>query len=231
MGGTGWGGGMQLLHRAVPVRLIQACQWGAGTTEQGAGRAGGRHRLGWWHAASGRGSATARTSLTRSRQWDSRRQEGAAVVDCHARLPPLFMRGRGTGQAQHTCTPSPLPQTLPAPPSLHRPFPIVFPRSLPPPCAAYLSPLPWQAAAPHMRDAGKREMEGPEGRPRQRCILNVSSVSGTGERGGRVALGGAGGAAGGRLGGCLRAGPGSLRAMLCMPGAQWPDCLAAWLPN
>lgn len=34
-----------------------------------------------------------------------------------------------------------------------------------------------QAAAPHMREAAKREIEA-SGRPRPRCILNVSSVSG-----------------------------------------------------
>lgn len=34
-----------------------------------------------------------------------------------------------------------------------------------------------QAAAPHMREAAKREMEA-GGRPRPRCVLNVSSVSG-----------------------------------------------------
>ncbi|KAL4428257.1 hypothetical protein ABPG75_002346 [Micractinium tetrahymenae] len=34
-----------------------------------------------------------------------------------------------------------------------------------------------QAAAPHMREAAKREMQA-GGRPRPRCILNVSSVSG-----------------------------------------------------
>ena len=36
----------------------------------------------------------------------------------------------------------------------------------------------WQAAAPHMREAAKREIEA-DGRARPRCILNVSSVSGS----------------------------------------------------
>jgi len=35
-----------------------------------------------------------------------------------------------------------------------------------------------QAAAPFMRDAAKAEAEGPAGRPRPRCIINVSSTSG-----------------------------------------------------
>lgn len=38
-----------------------------------------------------------------------------------------------------------------------------------------------QAASPHMRDAGKRELAA-GGRPRPRCILNVSSVSGASMR-------------------------------------------------
>ncbi len=36
-----------------------------------------------------------------------------------------------------------------------------------------------QAAAPFMRDAAKAEAEGPAGRPRPRCIINVSSTSGS----------------------------------------------------
>ena len=57
--------------------------------------------------------------------------------------------------AQHGCMVSGSASALPLP--------------LPLPCS--------QAAAPHMREAAKREMES-RGRPRPRCILNVSSVSG-----------------------------------------------------
>jgi hypothetical protein len=38
--------------------------------------------------------------------------------------------------------------------------------------------MPVQAAAPHMREAAKREIDA-DGRARPRCIINVSSVSGT----------------------------------------------------
>lgn len=54
------------------------------------------------------------------------------------------------------------------------------PSPLPPPRAAVHCTAPFrliQAAAPHMREAAKREIRT-AGRARPRCILNVSSVSG-----------------------------------------------------